>query len=328
LNFNFSIIVPVYNRPNEIDELLESLTKQDLSHDFEVLIIEDGSVIKSDIIVEKYKSQLNIKYFFKENTGAGASRNFGMQRASGNYFIILDSDVLVPKQYLFEVSKALKQNFTDAFGGPDAAHVSFTPLQKAINYSMTAVLTTGGIRGKKRAVGKFQPRSFNFGLSKIAFQKTQGFSIMKNGEDIDLTFRLWENEFDTQLIEKAFVYHKRRSSIKQFFKQTYGFGTARPILNKKYPNTSKPTYWFPSLFIVGFDISMVLAIFGFHQVLLLYGFYFLLIFLDSLFQNKNPQVAIVSIATSFIQFLGYGLGFLQSQFFRQVKSKKIRYMLF
>jgi glycosyltransferase involved in cell wall biosynthesis len=328
LKLSFSIIIPVYNRPNEIDELLGSLTKQNFSDDFEVLILEDGSTIKSDVIVEKYKLKLNIKYFFKENTGAGASRNFGMQRASGNYFIILDSDVLVPKQYLFEVSKALKQNFTDAFGGPDAAHVSFTPLQKAINYSMTAVLTTGGIRGKKRAVGKFQPRSFNFGLSKIAFQKTQGFSIMKNGEDIDLTFRLWENEFDTQLIEKAFVYHKRRSSIKQFFKQTYGFGTARPILNKKYPNTSKPTYWFPSLFIVGFDISMVLAIFGFHQVLLLYGFYFLLIFLDSLFQNKNPQVAIVSIATSFIQFLGYGLGFLQSQFFRQVKSKKIRYMLF
>jgi glycosyltransferase involved in cell wall biosynthesis len=328
LKLSFSIIIPVYNRPNEIDELLGSLTKQNFSDDFEVLILEDGSTIKSDVIVEKYKLKLNIKYFFKENTGAGASRNFGMQRASGNYFIILDSDVLVPKQYLFEVSKALKQNFTDAFGGPDAAHVSFTPLQKAINYSMTAVLTTGGIRGKKRAGGKFQPRSFNFGLSKIAFQKTQGFSIMKNGEDIDLTFRLWENEFDTQLIEKAFVYHKRRSSIKQFFKQTYGFGTARPILNKKYPNTSKPTYWFPSLFIVGFDISMVLAIFGFHQVLLLYGFYFLLIFLDSLFQNKNPQVAIVSIATSFIQFLGYGLGFLQSQFFRQVKSKKIRYMLF
>jgi glycosyltransferase involved in cell wall biosynthesis len=328
LKLSFSIIIPVYNRPNEIDELLGSLTKQNFSDDFEVLILEDGSTIKSDVIVEKYKLKLNIKYFFKENTGAGASRNFGMQRASGNYFIILDSDVLVPKQYLFEVSKALKQNFTDAFGGPDAAHVSFTPLQKAINYSMTAVLTTGGIRGKKRAVGKFQPRSFNFGLSKIAFQKTQGFSIMKNGEDIDLTFRLWENEFDTQLIEKAFVYHKRRSSIKKFFKQTYGFGTARPILNKKYPNTSKPTYWFPSLFIVGFDISMVLAIFGFHQVLLLYGFYFLLIFLDSLFQNKNPQVAIVSIATSFIQFLGYGLGFLQSQFFRQVKSNKIRYMLF
>ena len=312
---SFSIIIPVYNRPNEIDELLESLTKQDFSHDFEVLIIEDGSTIKSDIIVEKYKLQLNIKYFFKENTGAGASRNFGMQNASGNYFIILDSDVLVPKQYLFEVSKALKQNFTDAFGGSDAAHASFTSLQKAINYSMTSVLTTGGIRGKKQAVGKFQPRSFNLGLSKIAFEKIQGFSHMKNGEDIDLTFRLWENGFETQLIENAFVYHKRRSTIKQFFKQTFGFGTARPILNKKYPKTAKPTYWFPSLFIIGFDISIVLAILGFNQLLYFYGFYFFLIFLDSLFQNKSGQVAFLSIITSCTQFLGYGLGFLKSQFY-------------
>ncbi len=313
MKVSFSIIIPVYNRPNEIDELLESLTKQDFSDDFEVLIIEDGSTQKSDLIVENYKNKLNLNYFFKENSGAGASRNFGMQNASGNYFIILDSDVIVPKQYLFEVKNGLEKNCTAAFGGPDAAHSSFTPFQKAINYSMTAVLTTGGIRGKKQAVGKFQPRSFNFGLSKIAFEKTQGFSRMKNGEDIDLTFRLWENQFETQLIEKAFVYHKRRSSIKQFFKQTYGFGTARPILNKKYPNTSKLTYWFPSLFIVGFDCSVVLAIFGFHQSLYVYGFYFLLIFLDSLFQNKNLQVAVLSIATSFTQFLGYGLGFLESQ---------------
>ena len=314
MKVSFSIIIPVYNRPNEIDELLESLTKQDFSDDFEVLIIEDGSTQKSDLIVENYKNKLNLNYFFKENSGAGASRNFGMQNASGNYFIILDSDVIVPKQYLFEVKNGLEKNCTAAFGGPDAAHSSFTPFQKAINYSMTAVLTTGGIRGKKQAVGKFQPRSFNFGLSKIAFEKTQGFSRMKNGEDIDLTFRLWENQFETQLIEKAFVYHKRRSSIKQFFKQTYGFGTARPILNKKYPNTSKLTYWFPSLFIVGFDCSVVLAIFGFHHSFYVYGFYFLLIFLDSLFQNKSLQVAVLSIAASFTQFLGYGLGFLESQF--------------
>ncbi|MFT7498597.1 MAG: glycosyltransferase involved in cell wall biosynthesis, partial [Porticoccaceae bacterium] len=252
MNFNFSIIVPVYNRPNEIDELLESLTKQDLSHDFEVLIIEDGSVIKSDIIVEKYKSQLNIKYFFKENTGAGASRNFGMQRASGNYFIILDSDVIVPTEYLSEVKQTLENHFTDAFGGPDAAHKSFTPLQKAINYSMTSVLTTGGIRGKKQSIEKFQPRSFNMGLSKTAFEKTKGYSGMKYGEDIDLTFRLWEKGYKTQFIEKAFVYHKRRSTLSEFFNQTFNFGTARPILNRKYPSTSKLTYWFPSLFIVGF----------------------------------------------------------------------------
>ncbi len=314
MNLNFSIIIPVYNRPNEIDELLESLTKQDFSTDFEVLIIEDGSTQKSESIVEKYKDQLNLTYFFKENSGAGASRNFGMQQALGNYFIILDSDVIVPNQYLSVVKKALENDFTDAFGGPDAAHKSFTLLQKAINYSMTSVLTTGGIRGKKQAVGEFQPRSFNLGLSQKAFSKTNGFSKMKNGEDIDLTFRLWKNGFETQLIEKAFVYHKRRSTIKQFFKQTFGFGTARPKLNKMYPETVKLTYWFPCLFIIGFDISIILVIFGFNQLLYFYGVYFLLIFLDSLSQNKNIRVAFLSIVTSFTQFLGYGLGFLESQF--------------
>ena len=139
MKFKFSIIIPVYNRPQEIDELLESLTKQDFSDDFEVLIIEDGSTDKSDVIVEKYTNQLNLKYYFKDNSGAGASRNFGMEKASGYYFIILDSDVIVPEQYLLEVKKALETNYTDAFGGPDAAHSSFTPLQKAINYSMTSV---------------------------------------------------------------------------------------------------------------------------------------------------------------------------------------------
>lgn len=320
LTLNFSIIIPVYNRPNEIDELLESLTKQDFSNDFEVLIIEDGSEDSSEMIVDKYKKQLDLKYFFKKNSGAGASRNFGMQKASGNYFIILDSDVIVPSQYVSEVNKVLKSNYTDAFGGPDAAHSSFTALQKAINYSMTSVLTTGGIRGKKQAVGKFQPRSFNLGLSQTAFSITNGFSKMKNGEDIDLTFRLWENGFETQLLEKAFVYHKRRSSITQFFKQTFGFGTARPILNKKYPETAKPTYWFPSLFIIGIDVSIILAIFGYNQLLYFYGFYFVLIFLDSLFQNKNLYVAFLSILTSLTQFLGYGLGFLESKFYPKKNS--------
>ena len=299
--------------------MLESLTKQDFQDDFEVLIIEDGSTDKSETIVEKYISQLNLKYFFKENSGAGASRNFGMEKASGNYFIILDSDVIVPPQYLSEVKKALESNFTDAFGGPDAAHFSFTSLQKAINYSMTSVLTTGGIRGKKKSIGKFQPRSFNLGMSKIAFEKTNGFSKMKNGEDIDLTFRLWENNFETQLIEKAFVYHKRRSTIQQFFKQTFGFGTARPILNKKYPETAKPTYWFPSLFIIGLDISLILAIFGYNQFLYFFWLYFLLIFIDSLFQNKNIYVAFLSMITSLTQFLGYGLGFLESKFFKKIR---------
>lgn len=309
----FSIIIPVYNRPNEIDELLASLTIQNFSDDFEVLIIEDGSTLKSNTIVEQYTHKLTIKYFFKPNSGAGASRNFGMQKATGNYFIILDSDVIVPQNYLSEVKKGLEKMYTDAFGGPDAAHKNFTSLQKAINYSMTAVLTTGGIRGKKQAVGKFQPRSFNLGLSKKAFLKIQGFSKMKNGEDIDLTFRLWQNGFHTQLIEKAFVYHKRRSTIQQFFKQTFGFGTARPLLNRKYPKTAKITYWFPSLFVIGLLLSILLVILNIPQLLYFYCCYLVFIFIDATLQNKNLYVGFLSVFTSVTQFFGYGLGFLKSQ---------------
>ncbi|WP_028889300.1 glycosyltransferase [Tenacibaculum ovolyticum] len=317
MKLKFSIIVPVYNRPQEIYELLKSLVKQEFEDSFEVIIIEDGSQYYSEGVVSCYKDRLSIQYFYKDNSGAGASRNFGMERANGNYFIILDSDVIVPPQYLLEVQKSLQENYTDAFGGPDAAHESFTSLQKAINYSMTSVLTTGGIRGKKKGVGKFQPRSFNLGISKEAFEKTAGFSKMKAGEDIDLTFRLWENEFKTQLIEKAFVYHKRRSTIKQFFKQTFAFGTARPILSRKYPKTAKITYWFPSLFIIGFDISIILSFFGYWQFLVFYSFYFLFIFIDSLSQNKNGKVAFLSIITTFTQFYGYGLGFLESKFLKK-----------
>lgn len=317
MKFNFSIIIPVYNRPNEIDELLESLCEQTFPDAFEIIIVEDGSTQKSDVIVERYKTKLNIEYLFKKNSGAGASRNYGMQRATGNYFLIVDSDVLLPPQYLAEVKNGLELNFTDAFGGPDAAHKSFTSLQKAINYSMTSVLTTGGIRGKKKSVGRFQPRSFNFGISQAAFEKTNGFSNLKVGEDIDLTFRLWEHGFETQLIEKAFVYHKRRSTLREFFKQTRAFGVARPQLNKRYPNTAKITYWFPSLFIIGFDISIIALFFGYWQLLAFYGVYFMVICLDSLLQNKNIYVAFLSMITSFTQFLGYGLGFLESRFFNR-----------
>ncbi|CAM1357493.1 glycosyltransferase [Tenacibaculum halocynthiae] len=310
----FSIIIPVYNRPDEVDELLESITKQDYQDEFEVIIIEDGSDQSSVSIVEKYNAKLNIKYFYKENTGAGLSRNFGMKKASGNYFIILDSDVIVPQKYLSIVKNELTKNFTDAFGGPDAAHHSFTAIQKAINYSMTSTITTGGIRGKKKSVGKFQPRSFNFGLSKKAFEKTKGFSKLKAGEDIDLSFRLLESGFNTQLLEKAFVYHKRRTTIKQFFKQTFAFGTARPKLNRKYPETAKITYWFPSLFIIGIDITIILLLFGSWIPILFYAFYFVILFLNSLFENKSFKVAFLSIITTLTQFYGYGLGFLQSKF--------------
>jgi len=314
MNLDFSIIIPVYNRPQEIEELLNSLTQQDFKDDFEVIIVEDGSTVKADDIVKSFQDQLKIHYFFKENSGAGFSRNFGMQKATGNYFIILDSDVILPQHYLSAIKNKLISNFTDAFGGPDKAHESFTNLQKAINYSMTSVLTTGGIRGKKKAVGKFQPRSFNMGLSKKAFEATQGYSVMKAGEDIDLTFRLWKNGFETQLIEDAYVYHKRRTSISQFFKQTFAFGTARPILNTKYPLTKKLTYWFPSLFVIGFVLAIIFNFWGYSQLLSIFIGYFIALSIDSTIENKNLVVGMLSIITSIVQFFGYGLGFLKSHF--------------
>ncbi|WP_372792963.1 glycosyltransferase family 2 protein [Lutibacter sp.] len=316
MELQFSIIIPVYNRPQEIEELLASLTKQSYSKNFEVVVVEDGSENSSKEIVDNYSKELNLNYFFKENSGAGASRNFGMERASGNYFIIFDSDCIIPSNYLVEVEKALIKKYTDAFGGADAAHESFTIIQKAINYSMTSFLTTGGIRGNKKSVDKFQPRSFNLGISKKAFEKTKGFSKMKIGEDIDLTFRLWENNFETQFIENAFVYHKRRSTFQQFFKQTFAFGKGRPFLNKKYPDTAKITYWFPTIFILFFAIALISLFVGIKFLALLFGMYFTLIFLDSLIKNKNISVAVLSIFTTLIQFTGYGFGFLKGLFLK------------
>ena len=314
MKLQFSIIIPVYNRPQEIEELLHSLVNQTYKEDFEVVIVEDGSTDICEGVVEYFSDRLNIKYLFKNNSGAGQSRNYGMQQANGNYFIILDSDVLLPNTYLETVKKGLNANFTDAFGGADAAHSSFTALQKAINYSMTSIFTTGGIRGKKKGVGKFQPRSFNMGLSKDAFNETKGFSSLKYGEDIDLTFRLWKNGFETQFIESAFVYHKRRSTLKQFYTQTFNFGTARPILNRMHPRSSKLTYWFPSVFVMGLDIAILLSLFLNWIFILPFGLYFLILFFDSLIQNKSLRVAFLSIITTYTQFLGYGLGFLKSTF--------------
>lgn len=315
----YSFVIPVYNRPQEIDELLYSLTKQDFHKPFEIVIVEDGSEQPAKEVIKQYRNELNIQYYATENAGAGMARNFGMSQAEGDYFIVLDSDVLVPSNYLKKVHKALKAHYTDAFGGPDAAHASFTPLQKAINFSMTSVLTTGGIRGKKKSVGKFQPRSFNFGISKKAFEETGGFSEMKFGEDIDLAFRLWNHGFETQLIEKAFVFHKRRASLDAFYKQTFKFGTARPVLNKKYPGTAKITYWFPSLFILGFITASLAFMLGYWQLIVLYYLYFTLLLMIALVSTKNATVAFLSIITTLVQMAGYGFGFLKSQFFCSTK---------
>ena len=312
----FSIIVPVYNRPEEIDELLSSLCHQTFDKSFEIVIVEDGSNQNCEDIIGKYASTLNIKYFLKQNTGAGLSRNFGMQHASGNYFIILDSDVLVPENYLHTVFSSLEKNYTDTFGGPDAAHTSFTAKQKAINYAMTSFFTTGGLRGGKNNKGDFQPRSFNMGISKDAFFKSKGYSSRKIGEDIELSVKLKELGFTSQLIHEAYVFHKRRSTFKQFYYQTFKFGFERPLLTKQFPKTTKLTYWFPSLFILGFVFSLILLVFNFSYPIILFFIYFLIIFLHASFENKNLKIGLLTIWATMIQFFGYGMGFLKSNFIK------------
>lgn len=322
MQLQFSFIIPVYNRPDEIDELLQSFVKLKTNTDYEIVIVEDGSNITSKFVVESYQKKLNISYYFKENSGPGDSRNYGMQYAKGNYFIILDSDCILPENYLNQVESNLKANYVDCFGGPDAAHHSFTNLQKAINFSMTSFITTGGIRGNKNSVDTFQPRSFNMGISKKAFLASKGFGNIHPGEDPDLSIRLWSLGFKTKLIPEAFVYHKRRISWSKFYQQVNKFGLVRPILNKWHPSTKKITYWFPTIFIIGLDVSILLAIFGVNWLLMCYLLYFLMTFVVALFSTKNLIVALMSIWAVLVQFLGYGLGFLESYWVINVLKKQ------
>jgi glycosyltransferase involved in cell wall biosynthesis len=311
---NYSFIIPVYNRPNEIKDLLDSFTGLKTKFPYEIIIVEDGSdeSLKAEKIVSSFKDKLTITYLEKPNTGAGLSRNYGMQHALGDYFIILDSDVLLPSNYLSVVHQALQNNFTDAFGGPDAAHDSFTSIQKAINYAMTSFLTTGGLRGGKNN-RNFQPRSFNMGLSRKAFEQTGGFSNRKIGEDIELSLRFKYKELSTQLIHKAFVYHKRRVNFKQFYKQTYSFGKERPLLNKEFAGTFKITYWFPSLFIIGLFTSFILVPFQCYLPIFIFLLYFISIIIHSGWQNRSVKVGLLSVWATLVQFFGYGLGYLTSQ---------------
>ncbi|MEL4308749.1 glycosyltransferase [Joostella sp. CR20] len=319
---NFSFIIPVYNRPEEVNELLESMAMLDGDIPFEVVIVEDGSTISSEEIVQQYQDKLQISYYFKPNSGPGDSRNYGMQKAKGNYFIILDSDCILPPSYLEAAKSALDANFVDCYGGPDAAHSSFSDIQKAINYSMTSFLTTGGIRGGKKAVNKFQPRSFNMGLSQKAFETTGGFGKIHPGEDPDLTIRLWKAGFETVLIPLAFVYHKRRISWEKFYQQVQKFGLTRPILNQWHPETKKITYWFPTFFILGFAISILLWFAGEARLLWLYAMYFTIIFLDALVKNKSVKIAFLAVYAVLTQFFGYGLAFVKSTFLLTFSKKK------
>ena len=305
----FSIIIPVYNRPQEVDELLESLCAQTLK-DFEVVVVEDGSKEKCDLVCEKYKDRLNLNYYFKTNSGPGPSRNYGAEHSHGDYLIILDSDVIVPENYLEIIKEELDREPCDAFGGPDSAHPSFTPIQKAINYAMTSFFTTGGIRGGKRKMDKFYPRSFNLGIKKSVYEALEGFAPMRYGEDIDLSTRIFMNGYSCRLFPDAFVYHKRRVKFSSFFRQVKHSGEARVILKNKYPETFKLVHLLPAAFVVGNLLLIMLGIFHHWLWFMPIVLYIIMVFVDSLIKNKDLKVAMLSVPAAYCQLFGYGLGFL------------------
>lgn len=336
----YSIIVPVFNRPDEVDELLSSLLNQTFT-DFEVLIVEDGSQKPCDEVCNKYADRLDLHYFMKPNSGPGQSRNYGAERAKGEYLLILDSDVVLPKGYLNAIEEELKREPADAFGGPDAAHESFTDTQKAISYSMTSFFTTGGIRGGKKKLDKFYPRSFNMGIRRDVYMELEGFSKMRFGEDIDFSIRIFKAGKRCRLFPEAWVWHKRRTDFRKFYRQVYNSGIARINLYKKYPESLKLVHLLPMVFTVGViflvlllciglffsfapslssaskAIGIFLCICAIIPVLL----YSLLILLDSILQNKSIKIGFLSIRAAFVQLMGYGFGFLEAWWKRCIKGK-------
>lgn len=315
----YSFIIPVYNRPEEVDELLDSLTHQTF-RDFEVLVIEDGSAIPCKDIVEKYDDLLSIKYFVKPNSGPGQTRNYGAERAEGEYLLILDSDCIVPPTYLEAVEAELNREPADAFGGPDRAHSSFSDIQKAINYAMTSFFTTGGIRGGKKKMDKFYPRSFNMGVRAEAYQSLGGFSKMRFGEDIDFSIRIFKNGYRCRLFPEAWVWHKRRTDFRKFFKQVHNSGIARINLYKKYPESLKVVHLLPAAFTVGLLVLLLGSIWCLWCLLPILLF-ILLIFIDASIRNKSIRIGCLSVAASFIQLVGYGSGFILAWWRRCVKGK-------
>ena len=308
----YSIIVPVYNRPDEIRELLESLTKQTVKR-FEVLIIDDGSKNRCEQVVQDFSGKLDVRYFYKENSGQGFSRNFGFERAKGDYFVVFDSDCLIPPHYFETVSKYLKTNPVDCWGGPDKAHHTFSPIQKAINFSMTSLLTTGGIRGNKKHAGVFHPRSFNMGISREVFEETGGYRITRMGEDLEFSIRINKHGFKTALIEEAYVYHKRRSSLKQFFWQLHFFGRARINLKRFYPDQLKLLHFYPAFFFLGIIASilfLLLQLPALKYLYLIYLFYAAILFIEAMMKEKKIKIAILAVLTSFTQLTAYAIGFI------------------
>ena len=323
----YSFVIPVYNRPDEVDELLESLTRQDYK-DFEVVVVEDGSAVPCAEVVDRYATRLDVHYFSKPNSGPGQTRNYGVEHSRGEYVLILDSDVVLPEGYLSAVEAELSAHPCDAFGGPDRAHESFTPMQKAINYAMTSFFTTGGIRGGKKKMDKFYPRSFNMGVRRSTYLALGGFSKMRFGEDIDFSTRIFKGGYACRLFPEAWVWHKRRTDLRKFFKQVHNSGIARINLMKRHPGTLKLVHTLPGLFTAGCLLLVVLALAAallgcphWWAMLLPFLLFALVIFADASMASRSVGVGIRAVAASYVQLWGYGSGFWRAWWQRCVLGK-------
>lgn len=308
----FSVIIPVYNRPQELEELLVSLQQQSVKN-FEVIVVEDGSTVRSDKVVARFQEAFPIRYIEKTNSGPGPSRNEGYRQAQGEYFVVFDSDCVIPPRYFEVVERALARDPLDAWGGPDRAHENFTLFQRAMGYTMASVLTTGGIRGGKRRVGWFQPRSFNMGISRSVFEATGGFHFDRYAEDIEFSIRMKNYGFRVGLISEAFVYHKRRTNASAFFRQVFNFGRGRALIGKAYPSEVKLVHWFPTVFSSCFVITLLLPVINvklFYLAAAAFGFYFAALFFHALVTTRHLLVALLGLPSAFLQFFGYGAGFL------------------
>ena len=307
----FSVIIPVYNRIGEVEDLMTSLEAQ-TSKDFEVVIVEDGSTERCEEAVRRHPG-VRAKYFYKENEGRSIARNYGMERAEGDYFIFFDSDCVIPPGYFDTLARELDINPVDCFGGPDAAHESFTSTQKAINYAMTSLLTTGGIRGGKVSLEKFTPRTFNMGFSRDVYNKVGGFREMFS-EDIDMSTRIRNAGFTMSLIRPAYVYHKRRVDFMKFFRQVHVFGMSRITLHLLYPGSMKLVHMLPALAVIIGVILLLLGIFVSPWWLLPLGVYIAAIFITALCVTRSVVIALKAVPASVIQICGYGTGFIKAFF--------------
>lgn len=316
-----SVIIPVFNRPNEVADLLESLENQTVKPD-EVIVVEDGSILDCRTVVETFRGRLNIQYFYKKNSGPGLSRNYGCERSKGDFAVFLDSDCVLPPDYIENVQRVLGEGDVDAYGGPDKAHPGFTKLQKAIDFSMTSFFTTGGIRSGNERLGKFHPRSFNMGLSKEVYRATGGFSDMRFGEDIDLSIRILNKGFSTRFLKEAYVYHKRRTTLRQFFKQVFNSGIARINLNRRHPGTLRPVHAAPALLILIALLLVLLSVFISFWFLVPLLLHVMLLLGAALIRTKSLSVAILSVVASYTQLSGYGSGFLLAWWRRRILGKE------